>query len=79
MQLLAMSRQGISSGVGLSILVRKFLVYQTTLTVYSLLVIVFKLNFSASMCPPSVALALVGFLCQAGVVILLLFFSTNRG
>lgn len=78
MQFVALSRQGVSGGVALSILVRKFLIYQTTLAAYSFLVILFKLSFFREHIPAFVALALVGFLCQAGIVIMLLFFSTNR-
>ena len=32
MQLVALSRQGVSSGVAVSVVVRKFLIYQTTLS-----------------------------------------------
>lgn len=78
MQLVTMSRQGISTGIALSVLVRKFLIYQTTLTIYSLTVIIFKFGFFDSQIPGFMPLALVGFVSQAAVVVLLLLFSTNR-
>ena len=74
MQLLSLTRQGISSGVALSILIRKFFIYQTTLTVYSLAVIVFKFDFFQSQIHGFMPLALVGFASQAAVVVLLLLF-----
>lgn len=46
MQLVALSRQGVSSGVAVSVVVRKFLIYQTTLSLYSLGVILLKSSFS---------------------------------
>lgn len=78
MQLVAMSRQGISTGIALSVLVRKYLIYQVTLTVYSLAVILFRFQFFDSQIHGFMPLALVGFGAQAGIVLLLLLFSTNR-
>lgn len=78
MQLITMARQGISTGIALSILIRKFLIYQTTLTVYSLLVILLKFSFFDSQIHGFMSLALVGFVSQAAIVILLFLFSTNR-
>lgn len=78
MQVVALTRQGVDSGVALSALVRKFLVYQTTITLYSLAVIVVKYSFFKEQIPGFMALAFIGFLCQAGVVVVLFFFSHNR-
>ena len=78
MQLVAMSRQGVSTGIALSVLVRKYLIYQVTLTVYSLAVILFRFQFFDSQIHGFMPLALVGFGAQAGIVLLLLLFSTNR-
>lgn len=78
MQILTMVRQGISAGVAFSISVQKFLVYQTSLTIYSLLVIVFKYGYFRSHFPKFISLALVGFLIQSFIVVLLLLFSLNR-
>ena len=78
MQIVTMLRQGISAGVAFSILVQKFLIYQTTLTAYSLLVILFKYSFFQSQFPGFMLLALIGFAVQSFVVVMLLLFSLNR-
>lgn len=78
MQLLALSEQGISSGIAVSALVRKFLIYQTTITLYSLLVIVVRFQFFHSKIQGFMALAFIGFACQAGVVVVVALFTYNR-
>lgn len=78
MQLLAFSQQGVSSGIAISTLVRKFLIYQTTITLYSLFVIVVKFQFFQSKIQGFMALAFIGFLCQAGVVVIVALFTYNR-
>ncbi|MCI1966176.1 MAG: flippase-like domain-containing protein [Oscillospiraceae bacterium] len=79
MQFLALTRQGISSGAAVSTLVSKFLAYQTSMTVYSLLVILVKYPFFRSRIQGFMALAFVGFLYQAAVVIALFLFSYSPG
>lgn len=79
MQFMALVGQGISTGAAISTLVRKFLVYQTSLTVYSLLVILVKYQFFQSKIQGFMALAFVGFLYQAAVVIALVLFSYSPG
>lgn len=74
MQILALTRQGISSGIALSVLARKFLVYQTVITLYSLLVIIIKYSFFRSQIQGFMALAFIGFMCQSAIVVLLLLF-----
>ncbi|MBW7573100.1 lysylphosphatidylglycerol synthase transmembrane domain-containing protein [Caproiciproducens faecalis] len=75
MQVLALTRQGVTSGIALSALVRKFLVYQISVTVYSMAVILMKYSFFRSKIQGFMALAVAGFLCQCAVVVLLLLFS----
>ena len=77
MQVLALTRQGVTSGIALSALVRKFLVYQISLTVYSMFVIVVKYSFFRSKIQGFMALAVIGFLCQSAVVVLLLLFTRS--
>jgi len=77
MQLVALIRQGVTSGIALSALVRKFLVYQTAITLYSLFVIVIKFSFFRSQIQGFMALAVIGFVSQAGVVVLLLLFTRS--
>jgi uncharacterized protein (TIRG00374 family) len=78
MQLLALSEQGVSSGIAISALVHKFLIYQTTITLYSLLVIVVRFHFFHSKIQGFMALAFIGFACQAGVVVMVALFTYNR-
>ena len=75
MQFMALVRQGISSGAAISTLVKKFLVFQTSLTLYSFLVIVVKYQFFRSKIQGFMALAFVGFLYQSALVIALILFS----
>lgn len=75
MQLLALTRQGVSAGIALSTLVRKFLIYQTTITCYSLFVILVKYPFFRSKIQGFMALAFIGFLCQAFTVVVLALFT----
>lgn len=75
MQLLALMRQGVSSGIAISALVRKFLVYQTSITCYSLAVIIVKYSFFRSKIQSFMALAFIGFLYQAATVIVLILFT----
>lgn len=77
MQLLALTRQGISSGIALSTLVRKYLVYQTAITGYSLLVILVKYGFFRSQFQGFMALAFIGFLSQSAVVVVLILFTRS--
>lgn len=79
MQLVALIRQGVSSGVAISTLVRKFFVYQTTITGYSLVVILVKYSFFQSKFQGFMALAFIGFVYQAATVAALLLFSYSPG
>lgn len=78
MQIVTMLRQGISTGLAFSILIQKFLIYQTTLTAYSLLVIILKYSFFREQFAAFMSLALIGFLTQSFIVVLLVLFSVNR-
>ena len=78
MQVITMLRQGISAGIAFSILIQKFLIYQSTLTIYSLLVIIFKYSFFRQLFPGFMSLALIGFLSQSFIVVMLILFSVNR-
>ena len=74
-QFVAFLRQGIPSGVAISTLVRKFLVYQTSITLFSLCVIVARSPFFLSRVQGFMALAVIGFVYQAMSVTLLLLFT----
>ena len=74
-QFVALRKQGIATGIAISTLVRKFLVYQTSITVLSLLVILLRFPFFSGRFPGFMALALIGFLYQAGTVVVLMLFT----
>ena len=79
MQIFLMSKQGVDPGVSTSALVQKFLVYQTTITVYSGLSILvcFKV-FLGTINSIMIGLAIFGFITQAFVIFVLLLFSFNK-
>lgn len=79
MQIYLMSKQGVEPGISTSMLVQKFLVYQTTLTTYSAIAILLLFNFlGQSMNSIMMSFAIFGFLSQGFVIFLLLLFSFNR-
>ena len=78
-QFVAFLRQGIPSGIAVSALVRKFLVYQTSVTLFSLFVIVGRYSFFRSRVQGFMALAVIGFLYQAASVLFLLLFTYCPG
>lgn len=77
MQVYAMSKQGVDSGVATSALVQKFLGYQTALTLYSMLAILIRFDYFNSLNKIVWTLALTGFTMQALVIAAVLFFSFN--
>lgn len=74
-QFVAFLRQGIPSGIAISALVQKFLVYQTAITTFSLVVIIARSRFFLSSVQGFMALAVIGFLYQSASVFLLLLFT----
>jgi uncharacterized protein (TIRG00374 family) len=74
-----MSKQGIDPGVATSSLVQKFFVYQSGLTLYSAFAIIFHFRFfKGSLNAVMWSLALVGFACQAVVIVMILLVSFNQ-
>lgn len=78
MQLLALTRQGVPSGRAVSALAQKYLVYQTAITGFSALVLLFESRFFSQALPGFLALACVGFAYQSAVVVFLFFFTHSR-
>ncbi len=74
-QFVALLGQGISSGIAISTLVRKFLIYQASISLFSLIVIILRYPFFHSQISGFMALAFVGFVYQAGTVVVLLLFT----
>ena len=71
MQALMMMKQGVPLGSSASVLLSKFIIYQLTLTLYSLVVLIAQLNFFVVKVKGIAYLSLVGFTVNAGVVIVL--------
>lgn len=78
MQIYVMSKQGVSPGISTAGLMQKFLVYQSTLTVYSLLAILLRWQFFQGSMKIMGGAALVGFASQAIAIVGILLFSFNR-
>lgn len=78
MQIYLMSKQGISPGISTSVLMQKFLVYQTTLVMYSAVSILVLFKFlGQTVNRIIIGFAIFGFLSQAFVIFLLWMFSFN--
>lgn len=79
MQLYCMSKQKIDTGIASSCLVQKFLVYQTTITLYSFFAMIFNLDlFYGELKGLMLSLALFGFLSHVVVVAFIFVFSFNK-
>lgn len=78
MQILYLTERGFPAGAAISVLIRKFLIYQSTMAAYSLLVIISKFNMFSSHIPGFVPLSLIGFGSQCFIVVLLLLFYINK-
>jgi len=78
MQLYALIKQGLGAGSSGSALMIKFIIYQTILTVYSLVLILWKASFFRSKMSNLFYLIGLGFSINAGVIIFLVVFSKYR-
>lgn len=79
MQVYALIKQGFDPGVATSTLVQKFLVYQTTITLYGIFSIFICFNnFKDSIGKLVWVFVVVGFLAQAIGIISVLLFAFNR-
>lgn len=79
MQIYCMRKQNVDMGIVTSSLVQKFLVYQTTITIYSLVALLCNLDlFQGSFSEIMITLAIFGFVSHAIVIIALYVFSFNR-
>lgn len=78
-QIYLLNRQGIDPGNAASALVQKFFVYQTGITLYSLLAISLQIHFFRGLLTPTMwGLAYFGFAVQTATAALLLLVSLNR-
>lgn len=78
MQILAMSGQGLNAGRSISVVVRKFIIYQTTLVLYLIIAILFSFSFFSEKIPEFMTLAILGCFSQSVVVLLILFFTVKK-
>ena len=79
MQIYCLTKQGIDPGVASSCLIQKFLVYQTTITIYSFIAMLCNFNlFYGELKNLMLTLAFVGFSLHVIVVMLIYIFSFNK-
>lgn len=79
MQIYCMRKQNVDMGVASSSLIQKFLVYQTTITLYSFVALLFNFDlFQGNLSEIMLTLAIFGFMSHAVVIIVLYLFSFNR-
>lgn len=77
-QLYTLNKQKINSGSAASILMIKFIVYQLVLTLYSLLLIIFKSSFFESRTSNFFYLIFIGFAVNLSVILGLYIFAGHR-
>ena len=77
-QLYALSKEGIGAGQAGSILMMKYIIYQSVLTVYSIVLIVWKAPFFQGKLKNIFYLSMIGFLINTGVIIVLLVFAKYK-
>lgn len=78
MQILTMSQQKIDTGYALSVVVRKFIIYQTTLVFYLVTTMFFSYSFFADKIPEFMNLVILGSVSQSLVVLLIAFFTVKK-
>ncbi len=79
MQLYCMKKQKVDTGTASSSLMQKFLVYQTIITLYSLIAMAYSFDiFQGDMNQIMIGLAVFGFLSHAAVIIFVFMISFNK-
>ncbi|KYH32048.1 hypothetical protein CLTEP_22930 [Clostridium tepidiprofundi DSM 19306] len=78
-QLYGLTKEGIETGTAGSILMIKFIIYQSTLTIYSLVLILWKTPFFTQRMSHLFYLILLGFTVNTSVIVFLIVFSSHRG
>ena len=77
-QLYVMTENDIPAGLSGSILMVKFIIHQTTLTLYSILVILLKFNYFNSKIPYFIYFCFIGFLINTLIIFVCIIFSVNQ-
>jgi len=70
--------EGIDPASASSILVMKFIIHQTTLTIYSFIIIILKYNYFISKISGIFYLCLIGFIFNFGIILTAVMFSINK-
>lgn len=79
MQLYCLKQQNLDTGIASSIILQKFLVYQSTITLYSLVAVICNFDiFNGKNSELMVMLASLGFFSHAFVISLMYFLSFNK-
>ncbi|MBW9172391.1 lysylphosphatidylglycerol synthase transmembrane domain-containing protein [Clostridium estertheticum] len=73
-----LENEGIEPASASSILVMKFIIHQTTLTIYSFIIIILKYNYFISKISGIFYLCLVGFIFNFGIILTAVMFSINK-
>ena len=74
----ALTEECIDAGSASSILMMKFIVHQTTLTIYSFIIIVLKFNYFKSMISYLSYLCILGFVFNLAIILIAVMFSINK-
>lgn len=72
MQAFIMAKQGVPVGTSISILMTKFIIYQLILTLYSMIVLLIQMPFFFARIRGVVYFALIGFIMNLGIVMVLI-------
>lgn len=78
MQILTMSGQGISAGSAISVVVRKFLIYQSTLVLYLISAMLFSFNLFIDRIPDFMPLVFLGCFSQSAIILVIIFFTVKK-
>ena len=79
MQLYCLKRQNVDTGIASSIILQKFLVYQSTITLYSLVAVICNFDiFNGKNSELMIMLASLGFFSHVFVISLMYFLSFNK-
>lgn len=76
-QLYSMSKNGIPVGFSGSILMTKFIIHQVTLTIYLILVLIFKFNYFSSKINHFLYFCIFGFIINAIIIMFAILFTVN--
>lgn len=78
MQILTMSQQKIDTGFALSVVIRKFIIYQATLVFYLITMLTFSYAFFIDKIPEFMNLVILGCVSQSMVILLIAFFTVKK-